>query len=187
VLEAYLSISERDGYAWLVFGDIMKTLYRFAAAQEAYAKALALAPVGKEYLAELRLAMLENRCGNYEMAEEWYLRAFARPEMHTESMRWPYVLRGDNFLSLGRLTDAERIFHEATALESDPSDLDEAWHMFGVSLALQGKYEAARAAIEAAVKCDPTNSKSQELLCALSLIPRAELLAANALASRWSK
>jgi tetratricopeptide (TPR) repeat protein len=60
-------------------------------------------------------------------------------------------------LRLEQFADAERLFRNATELDSeyDEDDLDEAWHMLGVSLLAQERLEEAAEAFQRALEVNP--------------------------------
>lgn len=154
-LKAHLESDPTDSFAWLTLGDAFKVLSRFKDARAAMDHALTHAPNSRRWIIMTRRAVLEEKSGHHEETEVWYERAFAEPDFSTS--RWPHTLRGGNLILLERFVEAERHLRRATKLDSidDEDDLDEAWHMLGVSLLGQERLDEAAEAFRQALVVNP--------------------------------
>ena len=179
-LRAHLEGDPTDSFAWMTLGNAYKVLSRFGDARSAMDQALLHASDERRWMVMTRRASLEEKSGHHEGCETWYERAFAEPDF-SES-RWPHVLRGANLLRLERFADAERLFRNATELDSeyDGDDLDEAWHMLGVSLLAQERLEEAAEAFRRALDVNPESEISRKQLEGLKQVEVARKMIAEA-------
>ena len=180
-LRAHLEGDPTDSFAWMTLGDAYKVLSRFDDARSAMDQALIHASDKRRWMVMTRRAWVEEKSGHHEECEAWCERAFAQPDF-SES-RWPHVLRGGNLLRLERFADAERLFRNATELDSedDGDDLNEAWHMLGVSLLAQERMEEAAEAFQRALELDPQAEISRTQLEGLKQVEVARQMIVEAL------
>lgn len=177
-LKAHLESQPTDSAAWMVLADTYGVLHQFESARAAFDQSLQGVSDHNRWIVLMRRAILEEQSGMHSLAEYWYKRGFAEPDFLTE--RWPHVCRGRNLFFLERFAEAEQHLRIATEIPgNEGDDLDEAWHMLGVSLLSQGRLEEATEAFQGALEVNPESDISRKLLEGLKQVEVARKMIAD--------
>ena len=148
----------KHGPAWLYYGMAQIDLARYAAAQKAILRAIALCPQKKLHIAYLRMGHLFNSQGDFQQAVFWYRRAVnQKPQDATY-----HIFLADNFFKRGLLKQAQTHFRRA--LKCSEGSLEEAYFNLGGILLGQRKYSEAILCYEEALKMDPKYSIAKKRL-----------------------
>ena len=142
LLAPYLREKPENGHAWLLYGDALRMLGRFAESSQALKKALELSPAKSRSKVACALGMLYQKFRSAQEAAQWF--ALATSE---EVVDGGWVLRGDNHLLMQEYAEAIRCFSKAATLDSE--DYEEAILNLALAHRATGDYgKAARYAQE---------------------------------------
>jgi len=114
LLKPYLGAWPQDGYAWLLFGEALRGVGRYAEAAEALKKALALSPDRARSRIWCTLGHLYQKSASPAEAKPWFDLA-----TREDPVAGAWVARGENLLLLQEYPEAIRCFTRATSLDSE--------------------------------------------------------------------
>jgi tetratricopeptide (TPR) repeat protein len=117
LLPPYLRARPDDGAAWLLLGNALRAVGRYAEAADALKKALALASDGARSGIWCALGMLYQVSHSAAEARAWFDLA-TRGDVCKDA----WVLRGENHLRLQEYPEAIRCFSHGTTLTSEQYD-----------------------------------------------------------------
>jgi len=150
LLKPYVEVRPKHGMAWLLLGDGLRVLGRFAEASEALNRALELAPDAQKSFIYGRLGLLHEKHKSPKEAEKWYKIAV---EKDGNREGWILVIRGSNLAVLGKYEAALDCYR--LALDAENIDREEVYLNMGlVSMAI-GNYQDALSYMRKALEVNP--------------------------------
>lgn len=180
ILSVYLKRRPKHSHAWLVYGEVLRTLKRFREADCALLRALKFAPRDYRWTVQARIGLLRCAQGRFSEAETWYARACNTKEGKLHG--WLWILRGSNLADLERFRSSERCLRLALTL--DDASYDEAYLNLAMVMRSQERYDEAIAALNQALQIDPRNKGTKTVLKSLE---GYELAMKNAKAAAQAK
>jgi tetratricopeptide (TPR) repeat protein len=172
LLTAYVRYRATDSRAWLLLGDALRKLWRFAEAERALREAAQLPDGDTQASAVARIGMLFKHVGHRAEAEMWFAKATA--DAYGASQGWIWIARGANLAVAGQFSEAEQCHRRAAEFEDYR---DEAQLNLGYVLRAQRRYHEAVLAFGEALSITPDYPEAREALEGLSGMEEAMDLA----------
>ena len=148
----------KHGPAWLYYGMAQVDLARYATAEKAILRAIALCPQKMLHIAYLRMGHLFNSKGDFKQAAFWYRKAVnQKPQDATY-----HIFYADNFFKQGLLKRAQT--HLRRALKCSEGSIEEAYFNLGGIFLGKRNYSEAIRCYEEALKIDPKYSIAKKRL-----------------------
>src|SRR5688500_12838654 len=114
----YLETEPEDRTLWLIYGEALSDLARYAEARSAYERALALSAEAERATAYRLLGQLHEARSELREAEHYYRDTIALAPDHLSA----YVYLGAMLARNGRLEEAEVIHRRGTECSDGPTD-----------------------------------------------------------------
>ena len=150
LLQIYLMHKVEDARAWAMYGIALRELGRHNEGLSALTKAYELTPETHQGFIAMQIGVLIKDYRSPKEASAWF-------EIGTKylgpSSGWPWVIRGENLVSMGEFDAAIACFKTAQSGEHDQKD--EALFNLGLVYRAVGDYEKAVLCLERAIQITP--------------------------------
>ena len=156
--QLYLETEPEDRHLWLIYGQSLSELARYAEARSAYERALALTPEDERAPVYRLLGQLHEARSELREAERYYRDAIALAPDHPSA----YVFLGAMLALNGRLEEAEGIHRRGSECSDGPTD--EAFYNLGLVQRARRDYFGALASFRRAVELDPDYEEAREAI-----------------------
>src|SRR5262245_34834390 len=154
----FLTECPEHGPGWLLLGEALGRLARYAEAEEALTTAQRFMPPERLDIAYAQLGDLYGERGDLDKAATWYRQAI---EVAPQSA-CAYLQLGNILAKQGRLQEAEEVYRQAT--ECEKGCLGEAYLHLGLMLRAQERYEEAVECFEQALEREPSYREAHDAL-----------------------
>jgi tetratricopeptide (TPR) repeat protein len=154
----YLEREPDDRHLWLIYGQALNDLARYAEARSAYERALALTPDEERAPVYRLLGQLHEARSELREAERYYRDAIALAPEHPSA----YVFLGGMLALNGRLEEAERIHRRGTECVEGPTD--EAFYNLGLVQRARRDYLGALTSFRRALELDPDYEEARQAI-----------------------
>ena len=154
----YLETEPEDRTLWVIYGQALSDLARYAEARSAYERGLALTPEDERAPVFRLLGELHEARSELREAERYYRDAIALAPDHPSA----YVYLGGMLARNGRLEEAEAIHRRGTQCVDGPTD--EAFFNLGLVQRARRDYLGALASFRRAVELDPQYEEAIEAI-----------------------
>jgi len=169
LLEPYLRKRPKDAHAWVNYGMALDRIGRFGEAESAFLQSIKVCAPHLRFVPQTSLGLLYNRWGAFDKAEQVFSLACRSKYGQKTGSIW--ILRGQNYLMLGKFKHAESCLRAATTMKH--GDPDEAYLNLGAAFVAQRKYKEAENALKKALKINPKYKEAKQALNSLKDIAKA--------------
>ncbi|HBO44759.1 MAG TPA: hypothetical protein DD670_12685 [Planctomycetaceae bacterium] len=168
LLRPYVVRRPEDGYAWFVYGDVLRRMGLSLEAIAAFGKAIEFAP--DDSLADVHIQMGKtcNSIGEFAEAERHYAAATKHDPGFERG--WLWIFRGCNLARSGEFARALSCYLKAVEIGYN---VKEAYLNIGYALRAQGNYDSAADAFRKAMSLTPDCKEAKEGLLSLEGVEKA--------------
>jgi tetratricopeptide (TPR) repeat protein len=165
---AFLAEWPNHSPAWIVLGDNLTSLSRYADARQALLKAIRFCPPERLAYAYANMGHLYQEKGSYRIAERWYRKALSVDPKYSPNL----VFLGACLAKQGRYAEAKRYHRRAIKSPSHPPD--EAYFNLGLILRAEEKHDDALECFKEALKIDPKYTVAKQAMQDLEKLKKLE-------------
>lgn len=161
-LKEYLKLNKDHGLAWIWYGRALRGLFHWRKAEKAFKKALEYCQeeIQGAIFVELGINSCRGEAASVE-ADKWYALA-CKVKGKDEGFFWKN--RGQNFLFLGRLDEANECFEKVYDCHWGSFEDDEILYFQGLVFRAKKDFIRARSYFKESLEDNPENSKSKKAL-----------------------